>query len=75
MDTPYFIPFPTETPIRIFHRTLGCGRDEYAIASCKDPDLAHRICALLNADEAARQQADENRARAVSIDAMGGTTE
>lgn len=55
MDTPYFIPFPGDRIVRIYHRTRGCGRDEYAVAECRDSDTAQRIVDLLNADEAAKE--------------------
>ena len=35
---------------RVFDRTRGCSEGEYALAVCTDPDVAQRICALLNAD-------------------------
>lgn len=57
MDEPYFIPFPGERVAKIFHRTRGCGRDEYAVAECRDTDMAHRIVRLLNDDERLRAQA------------------
>jgi hypothetical protein len=67
MDTPYFIPFPVERPVRIFHRVRGCGRNDYAVAQCADPDIAQRIVALLNADDRRLAEAATNRARALSI--------
>lgn len=57
MDAPYFIPFPTERPVLIFHRIRGCGGDQNAVAFSRDPDTAQRIVDLLNADERLRMQA------------------
>lgn len=57
MDAPYFTPFPGERTAKIFHRTRGCGRDEYAVAECRDTDMAQRIVDLLNIDERLRAQA------------------